>query len=362
MLVTVFITVFLVGTLTGAVLNYCADRLPFEKSLLWPGLRCSRCLRCLPWRDRIPLLSFWLAGRHCRFCANPWPWRSFLVELGTGFAFMGLVYLDLFVNVLDLGPVRQQQANIRAGHISFALWLVVGHHALLVSLLVLISVCDLDHLEIPLGITITGTFLGLASSMLVAWPFPAIAAAPGAMPRFPGSMHWIQQPLQNGVYPWPIWDPLPSWLPPGSWQLGLTTSLAGAAMGMLIVRVIRFLFGLGRGIEGLGLGDADLMMMAGSFVGWQPVLFGFFAGILPALVFAMVQIVRKGDEPIPFGPSLGIGVLLVLFNWPAIAAWCRPMIFDATIMGSLFGLGAVFLLVTAFLLRLVRGTEQGAVS
>jgi leader peptidase (prepilin peptidase)/N-methyltransferase len=362
MLGTLFITVFLVGVLAGAVINYCADRIPYEKSLFWPGPRCNRCLRCLPWRDRVPLLSFWLARRRCRFCGNPWPWRTFLVEVGTGCAFVGLLYLDLFVNVLDLAPVRQQQASIWAGHIPASLFLVVGHHALLVSLLILVSVCDLDHLEIPLGITITGTLLGLASSMLIPWPFPAVASAPAVMPRFfPGAMQWLQ-PLQNGAYPWPVWDPLPSWLPPGSWQLGLATSLAGAAMGMLILRAIRFLFGLGRGIEGLGLGDADMMMMAGSFVGWQPVLFGFFAAILPALVFAFVQVVRKGDEPIPFGPSLGIGVLLVLFNWPAIAAWCRPLIFDATVMGSLFGLGAVFLLVTAFLLRLIRGREQGAVS
>ena len=69
---------------------------------------------------------------------------------------------------------------------------------------------------------------------------------------------------------------LPRWLPAGSPQLGLATGLAGAVTGMVLLRGVRFLFGLGRGLEGMGVGDADLMMMAGAFVGWQPVVAAFF--------------------------------------------------------------------------------------
>ena len=68
----------------------------------------------------------------------------------------------------------------------------------------------------------------------------------------------------------------------------------------MVLRSIRMIFGLGRGIEGMGLGDADLMMMAGSFVGWQPVLIAFIAGVFPGLVLGLVQLFRKGDHPLPF--------------------------------------------------------------
>src|SRR5205085_136440 len=116
--------------------------------------------------------------------------------------------------------------------------------------------------------------------------------------------------LPAGVYPWPVWYPLPTWLPAGSWQLGLATGLAGALAGMLVLRVVRFLFGFGRGIEGLGLGDADLMMMAGSFIGWQPVVAALFIGTFLALFIGIAQVLRARGQAMPFGPPLSAGVFI----------------------------------------------------
>ena len=81
----------------------------------------------------------------------------------------------------------------------------------------------------------------------------------------------IRQKFPEGVYPWPVWGPLPDWLWGHRWALGLLTGLAGAAAGMILLRAIKFMFERGLGKEALGLGDADLMMMAGAFLGWQPV-------------------------------------------------------------------------------------------
>ena len=60
-----------------------------------------------------------------------------------------------------------------------------------------------------------------------------------------------------------------------------------------MLRAVRFLFSTGLGVEALGLGDADLMMMAGSFLGWQPLIVAFFLSVLPGLLFAGVHLVRR---------------------------------------------------------------------
>ncbi len=369
MLVLLYVVVFLLGALAGVAINYCADRLPFEKSLFWPGPRCSSCLARVRWYDQIPILSYLLLLGRCRTCRARLPLRYFLVELGTGLAFLGLFWMEIVRNSLALKLIRDEQPAILAGDVPLHLWAMFGHHALLVTLLILVSVCDLEHLEIPLGITVFGTLLGLIGSVLLPWPFPDRVPVVASRPQIlvPGPLRIGGVPdIPHGAYPWPVWYQqqangswsTPAWLPAGSWQLGLATGLAGAVMGALVLRGVRFLFGVGRGIEGLGLGDADLMMMAGSFLGWQPILFAFFMGVFPALFFGVVQLLRKGDQPMPFGPSLAIGVLIVLFSWPWLGDRFRILLFDGWIMGGLFLAGAVFLLITSFLLRLIRGRPQ----
>ena len=58
--------VFLIGAAVGSFLNVCVARLPFEKSILWPGSRCGRCFQPIRSRDNIPLLGYWLLGGRCR--------------------------------------------------------------------------------------------------------------------------------------------------------------------------------------------------------------------------------------------------------------------------------------------------------
>src|SRR5262249_17499232 len=57
---------FLLGTAVGSFLNVCVARLPLEKSILWPGSRCSNCLQPIRRRDNIPVLSYLLLRGRCR--------------------------------------------------------------------------------------------------------------------------------------------------------------------------------------------------------------------------------------------------------------------------------------------------------
>jgi leader peptidase (prepilin peptidase)/N-methyltransferase len=147
---------------------------------------------------------------------------------------------------------------------------------------------------------------------------------------------------------------LPAWLPPGSWQLGLATGLAGMLVGTLMMRAVRFLFSTGLGIEAMGLGDADLMMMAGAFLGWQLVVMAFFVSVLPALVVGVIQLIVFRDNTLPFGPSLAMGVMLSWLGWAWLGPPLQHVFFWGLIMAICASLGAVLMLVTSFLLRLIR--------
>src|SRR5205085_11310834 len=47
---------FAVGAAVGSCLNVCIYRIPYEKSLLWPGSRCGHCFQPVRWYDNLPLV------------------------------------------------------------------------------------------------------------------------------------------------------------------------------------------------------------------------------------------------------------------------------------------------------------------
>ncbi len=219
---------------------------------------------------------------------------------------------------------------------------------MLFSFLLIVSLCDLDDMEIPMGVPLVGTVIGLLLATVFAWPYP----------NYLPQLAYRYAPPPPGIYAWPLWTPLPAGLEQGSWKLGLYTGLAGAVAGAALIRGIRFVFSQARGIEGLGLGDADIMMMAGAFVGWQPVVTACFVAVLPGLFFGLVQLFRKGDHPLPFGPSLAAGVLITVFAWPLIGRVSWAFFSDPQYLKIAVVLGAVLLLVAALLLRFVRGVPS----
>lgn len=337
-----YLFVFVVGLCVGSFLNVCVARLPYEKSLLWPGSRCPRCLQAIHWSDNLPLLGYLRLSGRCRRCQAPISRRYPLVELATGLAFVTLFHVEMVADWLHL-PLLRQRWGTAPGLVPPEALVVFAHHATLLSFLLVASLCDLSDMEIPLSVTLAGTFVGLLLAVLLPWPLPEPAPGrPGPLPPWPGA------------YPWPVWYPLPAWLPPGSWQLGLATGLAGAAAGAALLRAVRFLFQLGRGIEGLGIGDADLMMMVGAFVGWQPVVLAFFVSVGPALLFAIAQLVRRGEQAMPFGPSLSLGVIVTLLAMPVLGPHFGPGFFDPVMVALLGVAGSVSLLAVSFVLRLIR--------
>ena len=355
------VLVFLLGATVGSFLNVCIHRLPYEKSIFWPlSSRCGNCLQQIRWYDNLPLLSYWVLRGRCRACKSSFSMRYFIVELFTALSFLGLFYVEVILNVHQLQCLKDKQFLIQAGVIPAEGWIFFVYHAILISFLIVVSGCDLEHQEIPMSIPLTGMCLGLLGGVLFPWPWPysPLEAAPNPAKFALGWAGGANLGPRLALQPWPAWYPLPAWLDlGGNWQTGLITALAGMLMGTAALRAVRFVFGVGRGIEGLGLGDADLMLMCGSFLGWQIVLIGFFVAVVPGLFFGILQLVKKGDQALPFGPSLAMGVVITWLCWRWIGPWAQPLLFDGMLMPLLGIVGGLFLLVAGFLLGAFRGGE-----
>lgn len=349
---------FIVGAAVGSLLNVCIWRLPMEKSVLWPSSRCGNCLQPIRWSDNIPLFSYWRLRGRCRTCKAPFSIRYFLVELLTGVLFAGLFLLEIVGNIHDLPFFHQNAWNIRNGLPPWEAWAFFGHHAILLSLLIVAAVCDWDRREIPLPLTLFGTVIGLLSAALFPWPWPNQLTDPGIVPP-PPLPWWLAEPkdIGRGLYPWPLWGPLPAWMPLGSHLSGFATGLAGALVGTWMLRGIRWIATKGLGREALGLGDADLMMMAGSFLGWQPVVVAFLVGGMVTFVFAIFQLIVYRDTSMPFGPGLATGIVMTWLGWRWIPPGLQAILFNAEWLFMFVGAGAAIFMVSTAILRLFRGPE-----
>src|SRR5437016_2886289 len=194
---------FVLGAAMGSFVNVAAARLPLEKSLIWPGSRCGRCLQPVHWYDNLPLISYlWLRGR-CRTCGTRFSSRYFWIELLTGLAFAGLFFCEVVLNVHG--------------------W--PGRFVVVPPLMALVG-CAYHAALLP-------------------WPVPVVppaSAAPFVRPGQPPAIAWQTNTdettgIKQGIYAWPFWGPLPAgFAPGGNVQTGLVDGLAGALAGTLLMR------------------------------------------------------------------------------------------------------------------------------
>jgi len=344
---------FVLGASVGSLLNVVVARLPLEKSILWPGSRCGNCLQAIRMRDNIPLLSYWLLRGRCRHCGERFSVQYFLVELVTGVAFAGVFWFEVIANVRQSQFIQLSAFNVRSGILPWQLWVLMVQRWTLLAFLIAIAVCDLRSREIPLSVTLLGTGIGLVCSLLLPWPWPD---DPSLAPS--GSQSWAfllpPERLPSGAQLWPFWGPLSPWLGPGTLLSGLATGVVGALVGTFLVRAIRFLATRGLGREALGLGDADLMMMVGAFLGWQAVVVSFFVGALAALGIAVVQIVIFHDDSLPFGPGLAVGAVATWLGWAHLGPAIQPLAFDATLLVFVVAAGAGLLFILCWIMGRLR--------
>ncbi len=369
-----YIFVFAYGCCIGSFLNVVVYRMPRDKSLNWPPSSCPACNRRIPFYDNIPLVSWLLLGRKCRFCKVPVSPRYFVIELLTG-----VVFLAVFMMYFSSGIREGVPAFLKGG------WLFYLLHIILLSGFIAASAIDLELWIIPLGICwfvtvaafvvsavgafavgsqaireyslfpsasfLTGSLaagasVGLVISMVLlmtgllkrsyegedsgqAGPENqnTVAAGDAAAQQQDDFNHRLEA-CREIVFLLPIivcsvaayyvlGATVPLEIQKGfSTQhtviSGLLGSIWGYFVGCGIVWAIRIFGAFAFGKEAMGLGDVHLMGAAGAVVGPIMVVLAFFVAPFFGLAWAGSQMFFKKVRQIPYGPFLSLGVFIVM--------------------------------------------------
>jgi len=253
------LSVFIFGSLVGSFLNVCIHRLPKGESIVAPASHCPKCNKPIPWYDNIPILSFLLLKAKCRSCKEKISARYFLVEALTAILFL-LLYLYFGLTY------------------DYLLSLI------LISCLIVATFVDIAERIIPDEVSVGGAITGFI-----------LVSLKGVSLR----------PLNFNPH-------------------FLFSSLLGIIIGAGIIYLAGFLFDLvyfrmlkHPAIDGetssMGGGDVKLMALIGAFLGWDKAVLVFFSAPFFGLVFGVVNILKKKEHVIPYGPFLSLAALGAIF-------------------------------------------------
>jgi leader peptidase (prepilin peptidase)/N-methyltransferase len=288
---------FLFGLMVGSFLNVCILRIPAEMSIVSPRSRCPMCKSPIKPYDNIPVLSWVILGGRCRNCKARISALYPFVELSTAFLFI-------------------------ACYAAFGLTPVGLKWAVFSCLILVLTITDLRVRLLPDAVTFTGFGLGLAFST--------------GTPPIDGAGQWL-------------WGRLFHFIPPMA-ALSLSNALLGAAFGGFLLWFVGEAYFKIRGKEGMGLGDAKMMLMVGSFFGLTRTfltilvgsLLGTAVGVLAVPLLYVLgwkrSLARRasrrglGEESklrlylaynyqFPFGTYLGAAALLVVFFGSSVLEW-----------------------------------------
>jgi leader peptidase (prepilin peptidase) / N-methyltransferase len=297
-MIRAYVTIFagLLGLAFGSFLNVCVSRWPEYESVTHPRSHCRNCEHPLAWWENVPLLSWIILRGRCHHCRAWISIRYPLVELTIGALWAFTVWrsaAELFEQNLPLMSIAPDLVAT-AGIMTFY-WMLVALAAL-----------DAENLWLPNKITIPGIALGFLFGMMKA-VLVALSPVHGPVNKF--ELIWFE------VRPVLMW----------------TTISVIVTAGLLLL--IRWLYGVFRHREGMGLGDVKLIAMLAAWLGLPATLLAFFVSAMIGGIAAVIVIVsphaREEEQDwattkLPFGTFLCVGgIIASLWGQPIIAAYLQ---------------------------------------
>jgi len=237
------IIIFIYGAIFGSFFNVVILRTPKHESLITQSSHCPKCQAPIKPYDLIPILSYFILGGKCRNCKTPISWRYPLIESITGITFVWVFLVYGFTPQTIIG-------------------------ILLTSILIIVTVIDIDTMEILDRFQILVFLLAL---------------------------------IYLFISPLPLLEHL---------------------IGFFIISTPFFILATITG--GIGGGDIKLIAMAGLLLGYKATLVAFFiASILGGLVAIYLLATKQKERKslIAFGPYLCIGIFLAYLYGNQIFSW-----------------------------------------
>ncbi len=237
---------FAFGLLIGSFLTVVAHRVPRGESVVGGRSHCPACGAQIAAYDNVPVVSWLLLGGHARCCG---------------------------VSISPRYPLTELAAAALYAATALVLWGDAGEVALglcFVTMLLVITLTDLERRIIPNRILLVGAVAGLAL---------AAATDPGSLPE---------------------------------------RAIAVAAAGGLLLAVALAY------PRGMGLGDVKLAAVMGLYLGRSvapALLIAFAAGSLVGLAMIARHGAAARKQAVPFGPFLALGGVIGLLAGDQIVDW-----------------------------------------
>ena len=247
---------FIIGLCIGSFINVVIYRFPKNLSIIKPRSFCPKCKINLTWYENIPLISWLIQGRKCKNCNTSISMRYPLIELTTAI---------LFVVFINSSPSFYGSSSNLLFNIFFS-WLFL-------SLLICITLIDIDSFWIPQGLINFGFFTGLLGLIFIG--------------------------LLNE-------KSIDFYL--------LLRGLSSSAMWFFVFESLRLIAKYLYKKDAIGRGDSKLVAMLALWLGPIGTLFAVGISYIFAAIYCLVGLslkLMRLRQAIPFAPFLSLGGLFI---------------------------------------------------
>ncbi|KZL93394.1 prepilin peptidase [Clostridium magnum] len=252
-MIILFGIIFIFGAIIGSFLNVCIYRIPREESIVYPPSSCTTCKNVIKGYDLVPIISYLFLKGKCRYCGEKVSIRYPIIEFTTGILFV-------------------------ITFIKFGISLDFAKYIVLISLLVVVSMIDLDTTDVYFSTTLTGI---------------------------------ISSAIFLGIY-------LYMDIPIGSYIYG---GVIGGGLLSLIILITK---------GGMGWGDAEICLVCGLFLGLKLTIIMLFLSFIIGSVIGLLLILsgkKSKKDYIPFGPFIAIAAIVTIFVGERIWVLYTSLIF-----------------------------------
>lgn len=132
---------FIFGLVFGSFYNVCIYRIPRQENIAFPPSHCANCKRELKAYELIPVISYLALGGKCRGCKQKISFIYPLIELITGFIFLGM-------------------------YINFGISINTFKYIILFSILLIEAVIDIKTKEVYFSVSLVGFLFGIIFSII----------------------------------------------------------------------------------------------------------------------------------------------------------------------------------------------------